>query len=101
MCGDEEVLSRTTDFETLSPGAEFYELRLDWGELRLADWDFAAQPGFCVKQVQARWDHLKETVEWGIPTIWVFETLRDAEHRYQKQRLALVQKGFIYSDMDW
>ncbi len=96
----QEVLSRTKDCNELSPGTEFYDLQLDDCEMRESDSDFAPSRAFRVKQACARWDDLEKTIVWDVPEWWIFRTLEEAEARYQIQRLALAERGFVYSDMD-
>ena len=97
----QEVLSRTKSTETLSADTEFFEIRLDNCELRLSDTDFAPKPAFRVRQANARWDDGTKMVVWDAPEVWIFENIQEAQTRYQQQRLALTERGFTYSDMDW
>jgi hypothetical protein len=39
-------------------------------------------------------------VQWDEPEIGAFVTLQEAKEQYAARRLALGERGFIYSDMD-
>jgi hypothetical protein len=89
----QEVLSRTDDPKAPLRDQEFYELRL-------YDSDSAGEPVFCVREARARWDDSIKSVEWDAPEIEAFATPQEAKERYATRRQTLVEKGFIYSDMD-
>jgi hypothetical protein len=89
----QEVLSKTDDPEAPLRGQEFYELSLldETNNLRTR---------YCVRQARAEWSDIDGQVMWDqeeIEHIWILD---EAKRRYAERRLALTEKGFIYSDMD-
>ena len=96
----QELLSKTDDPKPPIHDSDFYELRLIIYELRSSVSDFAAKPIFCVRKAHARWDDADKAIAWDIPDIWAFGNIQEAKDWYQGQRLALVERGFIYSNMD-
>jgi hypothetical protein len=90
----QEILSRYDDPEVPLQGQEFYELRLFEEPNQLG-----IRHG--VLQIHAKWNDANGDVLWDSEEIDYFWILGEAEKRYAERRLALVQMGFIYSDMDW
>jgi len=89
----QEVLSKTVDPEAPLRGQEFYELSL---------LDEANDLGtrYCVRQAHAEWSEIDGQVMWDEEEHDYFWILDEAKRRYAERRLALAEKGFIYSDMD-
>ena len=90
----QEILSKTVDPNTPLKGQEFYELRLFEEPNELGT-------RHCVRQIHAQWSDLNADVLWEAEVADCFWILDEAKKRYAERRLALAEKGFIYSDMDW
>jgi hypothetical protein len=89
----QEVLSKTVDPEAPLRGQEFYEL-----SLRDEAYDLGTR--YCVRQAHAEWSEIDGQVMWNQEEVEHFWILDEAKRRYAERRLALAEKGFIYSDMD-
>lgn len=89
----QEVLSKTDDPNAPLQGQEFYELRLFEEPNQLGN-------RHCVRQTHAMWSDLSRDVLWEGEEVDYFWILDEAKKRYAERRLALAEKGFIYSDMD-
>jgi hypothetical protein len=89
----QKLLSKTDDPKTPLSEQEFYELRLE-------DSDDIRRPGFIVKQAHAQWSEIDRNIMWDDFESERLPTLEEAKGRYEARRLALVEKGFIYSDME-
>ena len=89
----QEVLSKTVDPGAPLRGQEFYELSL---------LDEANELGtlYRVRQAHAEWSEIDGQVMWDEEEHDYFWILDEAKRRYAERRLALTEKGFIYSDMD-
>ncbi len=89
----QEVLSKVEDPTAPLLGQEFYELSL---------LDEANDLGtrYYVKQAHAEWSEIDRQIMNDEEELEYFWILEEAKHRYAERRLALVAKGFIYSDMD-
>jgi hypothetical protein len=89
----QEVLSKTAGSGATLQGQEFYELSL---------LDEANELGtrYCVRQAHAEWSEIDKQVMWDKEEVEHFWILSEAKRRYEERRLALVERGFIYSDMD-
>jgi ferric iron reductase protein FhuF len=89
----QEVFSRTADPKTPLRDQEFFELSL---------LDVPNQLGtrYCVRQAHAEWVEIDGQIMWNQEEVEYFWILNEAKQRYAERRLALNQKGFIYSDMD-
>ena len=89
----EETLSRTIDPKTPLQELEYYELSL---------LDEANDLGtrHVVKQWHGAWSEIDRQVMWDQEEVEYFWILAQAKERYEERRRALVDKGFIYSDMD-
>jgi hypothetical protein len=87
-----EVLSKTDDPKIPLRDQEFFELSL---------LDEANELGtrYCVRQAHAKWSDIDGQIMWGKEEIDHFWILAEAKERYAVRRLALAEKGFIYSDM--
>ena len=90
----QEVLSKTADSEAPLRGQEFYELSL---------LDEANELGtlYSVRQDHAEWSEIDGQVMWNQEEVEHFWILSEAKRRYAERRLALAEKGFIYSDLDF
>lgn len=89
----QEVLSKTNDPKAPLRKQEFFELSLldEVNELGTRH---------CVRQAHAEWSEIDGQVMWDQEEVDHFWILSDAERQYAERRVALAEKGFIYSDMD-
>ena len=55
----------------------------------------------CVRQTHAVWSDRNHDVIWDSEEADYFWILEEAKKRYAQRKLALAEKGFVYSDMDW
>jgi hypothetical protein len=90
----QEILSKTVDPSAPLQGQEFYELRLFEEPNQLG-----IRHG--VLQIHAEWSDLRHDVLWESEEVDYYWILDEAKKRYAERRQALVERGFIYSDMDW
>ena len=94
MAAMQEVLSRPGESDKPMNEQEYWTLELlD----RTGSW----RPGFAVQQARGFWSEIDrqfifEEIETELCPLQI-----DAEERYEARRLALVQKGFVHSDMDF
>ena len=88
-----EVLSKTVDSRIPLLETEFYELSLmdEVNELGTRH---------VVKQWHAEWSEIDRQIIWDREEVEYFSILAAAEQRYAERRLALAEKGFIYSDIN-
>lgn len=93
MLAMQEVLTKTVDPKAPLPGQEFYELSLlnEANELGTR---------YCVRQAHAEWSEIDRQIMFDGEEVDRFWILAEAKRRYAERRLALGQRGFIYSDMD-
>ena len=89
----QELLTKTDVLIVPLRDQQFYELRLD-------DSDDISRPGHIVRQSHAMWSEIDCQIVWDDFEIERCSTLEEAKARYAARRRDLVQKGFIYSDMD-
>jgi hypothetical protein len=89
----QELFSKIDDPKAPLREQEFYELRLD-------DSNDIWRPGFIVKQAHAQWSEIDRQIMWDDFQSEQLLTLEEAEERYESRKIALAQKGFVYSDMD-
>lgn len=89
----QELLSKADDSTIPLPKQEFFELSL---------FDTANELGtrYCVRQAHAEWSEIDGQIMWDQEELDYFWILNEAKQRYAERRVALTQKGFIYSDMD-
>ena len=89
----EEVLSKTIDPKTPLEEMEFYELSL---------LDEANELGtrHCIRQAHVAWNEVEGDLMSDQEEVEYFWILTAAKQRYEERRLALTERGFIYSDMD-
>jgi hypothetical protein len=83
-----ELLWKTNDPKAPLRKLEFYRLRLD----DLTD------SAYRVVQLHGAWHDLTGWIVWEKVETDSFKTLHQARERYVERRLALVERGFIYSD---
>ena len=90
----QEVLSKTIGPKVPLRDLEFFELSL---------LDSANDLGtrYSVRQAHAQWHDEDGQVMWDQEEVDHFWILNEAKRRYAERRIALGEKGFIYSDMDW
>jgi hypothetical protein len=90
----QELLSRTSDSKAPLRAQEFFELSF---------FDVVNDLGtrYCVRQAHAQWREIDRAIMWDQEEIENFWILSEAKRSYAERRLALGEKGFIYSDMDW
>jgi hypothetical protein len=89
----QEVLSKTDDPKMPLREQEFFELSL---------LDEANELGtrYCVRQAHAQWCEVDGQIMWDQEELEYFWILAEVKDRYAVRRLALAEKGFIYSNMD-
>jgi hypothetical protein len=89
----EEILSKTDDPKTPVEELEYYQLSL---------LDEANDLGtrHVIKQWHGAWSEIDRQIMWDGEEVEYFWILAQAKERYAERRRALVEKGFIYSDMD-
>lgn len=89
----QEVLSKVDDPIIPLTEQEFFQLSL---------FDVANETGirYCVRQAHAEWSVVDGQIIWDQEENDYFWILDEAKRRYAERRLALANKGFIYSDMD-
>jgi hypothetical protein len=89
----QEVLSKTIDAKTPLEDLEFYQLSL---------LDEANELGtrHVVRQWHAEWSDIDRQIMWEQEEVEYFWILTEARKRYVERRLALAEKGFVFSDMD-
>ena len=90
----QEVLSNAVEGKTPLEEQEFYELSL---------LDTPNQLGtqYSVRQGHALWSEIDRQIMWDDEQVEYFWIPEEAQKRYSERRLALADKGLIYSDMDW
>ncbi len=89
----QELLSKTPNPDTVLENQEYYELRLEESN--------NSQLGYIVKQSHCQWSQIDGQMMWDDYEEERCSSLRVAEKAYEARRLALVQKGFLYSDTDF
>ncbi len=89
----QEILSKTIDPDAPLQGQEFYELRLMEEPNELGTRHY-------VRQTHAQWSDKNWDVVWESEELDYFWILDETKKRYAERRLALAERGFIYSDMD-
>jgi hypothetical protein len=89
----QELLSKTTNSETPLREQEYFEL-----SLRDVDNDLRSR--YCVCQARAGWSEIDGQVMFDTEEADYFWILSEAKQRYAERKLALAQRGYIYSDLD-
>ena len=90
----QEVFSKIEQPGISLHNQEFYELRL-------YDLDDAWNPGHMIMQSRATWSDVDRQFMWDEIETERFSALAKAQERYAVRRLALAEKGFVVSDMDF
>ena len=90
----QESLSRNDSQRAPLKEQEFYELRLD-------EIGVGVGVRFSVGQAHAPWSEVDGQIMWDDFQNDEFDRLEGARERYEFRRAALVQKGFIHSDLDF
>lgn len=88
----QEVLSKTDTSDAPLKGQEYYELSL----LDEAN-EFGTR--HVVRQAHAQWSEIDGQIMWDQEEVEYFWILDQARRRYVDRKLALTERGFIYSDM--
>lgn len=89
----QEILSNAVDPNAPVAGQEFYELRIE-------DSDEVRSPGFVVSQAHAQWSEIARRIIWDDAETEQCVTYEIARARYEARRRALVEKGFVYLNVD-
>jgi len=101
----QEVFSKTADPNVPRQEQECFELRID-------DFGTKFRPQFIdslgkvvrhrylVRESHAAWSEIDHNVMWDRVEHDEYSSLHDAEPRYAIRRDDIVDKGFIYSDME-
>jgi hypothetical protein len=102
----QEVLSKTTDTKVSLREQEYFRLQIDdlgfpFRPLFLDSLGAVVRDRFLVREAHAAWSEIGRNVTWGEFEHDECSTLEEAEWRYVRRRAAIVEKGFIYSDMDF
>jgi hypothetical protein len=87
-----ELLTKNTDSNALLEEQEFYELRL-------FDALDQVQPCFLVRQAHAQWSTVEQQFVWDDYDWELCSTFESAQKCYGARREALVEVGFISSDL--
>ncbi len=89
----QELLSRSSIQNAPLRDQEFFELSL---------LDEVNQLGtrYCVRQAHAQWSDIDGQIMWDQEEVDHFWIINEAKKRYAERRLALSEKGFIFSDME-
>jgi hypothetical protein len=89
----QEVLSRIASSNTSIEESEFYELSI-------LDTPHQLGTQYVVRQAHAKWSEIDAQIMWDEEEEERFWISNEAKQRYVERRLVLVEKGFIYSDME-
>ncbi len=101
----QEILSKTTDPNVPLEEQEYFELRLDDLGIPFRP-QFIGSMGaiirlrFIVREAHTAWSEIDRNIMWDGFEHDECSTLEEAEQRYAIRRDAIVDKGFIYSDME-
>ena len=101
----QEVFSKTADANVSLQEQECFELRLDdlgipFRSQFIDSMGAIARHRFLVREAHAAWSEIDRNVMWNGVEHDECSTLEEAELRYAMRRDAIVDKGFIYSDME-
>jgi len=91
--GIQEVLSKTDEPNAPLNGRENCELSM-------LDEENDLGTRYCDRQAHAEWSDIDGQIMSGQEETDHFRILNAAKHRYAERRLALTEKGFVYSEMD-
>ena len=102
----QEVLSKTTDGNVPLREREYFELRLDdlglpFRPQFIDSMGAVARHRFLVVQTHAAWSEIDLNIMWDSSEHDECSSLDEAVLRYEIRREAIVDKGFVYSDMDF
>lgn len=89
----QELFSKAANAGLSPKEQRFYELRID-------DSNDIWRPGYIVLEALATWSEEDGQFMWGEIETERLPTLEAAKILYNARRQALVEKGFILSDMD-
>ena len=100
----QEVLSKTTDANVSLREQEYFQLRLDdlgfpFRPLFLDSLGAVVRDRYLVREAHAAWSEICRNLTWGGFEHDECSTLKEATWRYTERRAAIVEKGFIHSDM--
>jgi hypothetical protein len=73
----------------------------EYSVLEILDQTTSWRPGFVVQQACGRWSEIDQQFMFSEGETERWPLLIDAEGRYEARRMALAEKGFIHSDMDF
>ena len=101
----QEVLSKTTDSNISLRQQEYFQLRLDdlgfpFRPLFLDSLGAVVRDRYLVREAHAAWSEICHNVAWGDFEHDECSTLEETAWRYAERRVIIVEKGFIYSDME-
>jgi hypothetical protein len=102
----QEVFSKTTDPNVPLQEQEYFELRLDdlgtpFRPKFIDSLGAVVRHRFPVCEAQAAWSEIDRNIMWDGFEHDEYSTLHQAELRYEERRAAMVEKGFIHSDMEF
>jgi hypothetical protein len=102
----QELLSKTTDPNVSLREQEYFELRIDdlgfpFRPLFLDSLGAVVRDRFLVREAHAAWSEIGRDVTWGGFEHDECSTLQEAQWRYVERRAVIVEKGFVYSDMEF
>ena len=101
----QEIFSKTADPNVPLQEQECFELRLDdlgipFRPQFIGSMGAIVRHRFIVREAHAAWSEIDRNVMWDGFEHDECSNLHDAELRYEIRRDAIVDKGFIYSDME-
>lgn len=101
----QEVLSKTTDTDVSLREQEYFQLQIDdlgilFHPLFLDSVGAVVRDRFLVREAHAAWSEICRNVTWDEFEHDECSTREEAERRYAERRATIVEKGFIYSDME-
>jgi hypothetical protein len=102
----QEVLSKTTDRNVPLREQEYFELRLDdlgfpFRPQFIDSLGIVASHRFIVREAHAAWSEIDRDIMWDGYEHDECSTVEKAELRYEERKATMVEKGFIYSDMEF
>jgi hypothetical protein len=89
-----ELLSKTPGPNTPLRNQEVFELSL-------LDQANGLGTRYIVRQAHTEWSEIDGQVMWDQEEVDYFWILAEAKQRYAERKLALAERGLIYSDIDW
>jgi hypothetical protein len=102
----QEVFSKTTDPDLPLKEQEHFALRLDdlgtvLRPLFIDSLGAVVRNRFLVREAHAAWSEIDRNIMWDGFEHDECPTLEEAELRYAMRRDAIVDKGFIYSEVEF